>query len=81
VVPTPPPPTSITLGLCDAPPSIRMQVPVRYADYNFLGIPPGQKLSCPAPSSGKHVVGVDFAKASVSKNLEALGTMTLYVDD
>jgi hypothetical protein len=58
-----------------------MQVPVRYADYNFLGIPPGQKLSCPAPSSGKHVVGVDFAKASVSKNLEALGTMTLYVDD
>lgn len=49
--------------------------------YNFLGIPPEQKLSCPAPTSGKHFFGVDFAKASVSKNLEALGTMTLYVDD
>ena len=49
--------------------------------YNFLGIEPEQKLGCSAPTSGKHVVGVDFAKASVSKNLEALGTMTLYVDD
>ena len=49
--------------------------------YNFLGIPPEQKLSCPAPTSGKHVVGVDFAKSSVSEKLEVLGTMTLYVDD
>jgi len=49
--------------------------------YNFLGIEPEQKLSCPAPPSGKHVVGVDFAKASVSEQLEVLGTMTLYVDD
>ena len=49
--------------------------------YNFIGIPPEQKLSCPAPTSGKHVVGVDFAKSSVSEKLEVLGTMTLYVDD
>jgi arylsulfatase len=49
--------------------------------YNFIGIPPEQKLSCPAPTSGKHVVGVDFAKSSVSEKLEVLGTMSLYVDD
>jgi arylsulfatase len=48
--------------------------------YNFLGIPPEQKLSCPAPRSGKHIVGVDFAKKSISKLNEALGTMTLHVD-
>ena len=48
--------------------------------YNFLGIPPEQKLSCPAPKSGKHIVGVEFAKKSISKLNEALGTMTLHVD-
>jgi hypothetical protein len=30
---------------------------------------------------GKHIVGVEFKKKSVSKNLETLGTMTLYVDE
>jgi len=49
--------------------------------YNFLGIAPEQKLACPAPASGKHVVGVEFKKKSVSKKLETLGTMTLYVDE
>ena len=49
--------------------------------YNFLGIAPEQKLSSPAAVSGKHVVGVDFAKSSISENLEVLGTMTLYIDD
>jgi arylsulfatase len=49
--------------------------------YNFLGIPPEQRLVCDAPALGKHVVGVEFKKESVSKNLEALGTMTLHVDD
>jgi arylsulfatase A-like enzyme len=49
--------------------------------YNFLGIPPEQKLTCPAPTSGKHVVGVDFKKKSISKKNETLGTMTLYVDE
>jgi arylsulfatase len=49
--------------------------------YNFLGIPPEQTLSCPAPTSGKHVVGVAFEKESVGENYEALGKMTLYVND
>ncbi|WP_256462145.1 sulfatase-like hydrolase/transferase [Mycolicibacterium sp. YH-1] len=49
--------------------------------YNFLGIAPEQKLSCPLPDPGRHVVGVDFAKKSISDRLEALGAMTLYVDD
>ncbi len=49
--------------------------------YNFLGIPPEQKVSCPAPKSGKHIVGVDFKKQSMGENNEVLGRMTLYVDD
>jgi arylsulfatase len=49
--------------------------------YNFLGIPPEQKLGCPAPKSGKHVVGVEFKKKSMGENNETLGEMTLYVDD
>ena len=48
--------------------------------YNFLGIPPEQVLSCPAPKSGKHIVGVEFRKKSTSKLLETLGTMALHVD-
>lgn len=49
--------------------------------YNFLGMPPEQKLTCDAPTSGKHIVGVEFAKERISYRLEALGKMTLYVDD
>jgi arylsulfatase len=49
--------------------------------YNFLGIPPEQQLTTEAPRSGKHIVGVEFAKQSISQNLEALGEMRLYVDD
>lgn len=49
--------------------------------YNFLGMKPEQKLTCPAPASGRHVVGVEFKKTSMSKKNEVLGTMTLYVDD
>jgi arylsulfatase len=49
--------------------------------YNFLGIPPEQKLAGPAPASGRHIVGVEFKKTSVSQTLETIGTMTLYVDD
>ena len=49
--------------------------------YNFLGIPPEQKLSVDAPGSGKHIVGVEFTKQSVTKQLETLGKMKLYVDD
>ena len=49
--------------------------------YNFLGIPPEQTLTADAPPPGRHIVGVEFKKKSVSKNLETLGTMTLYADD
>src|SRR6185436_8571869 len=49
--------------------------------YNFLGIPPEQKLSSPAPTSGRHVVGVEFKKTSIGTNHETIGAMTLYVDD
>lgn len=48
--------------------------------YNFLGIPPEQKLSCNAPKKGKHIVGVEFTKESIGKNLEAMGQMKLFVD-
>lgn len=49
--------------------------------YNFLGIPPEQRLTCDAPKPGKHIVGVEFIKDSIGKNNEALGKMTLYVDE
>jgi arylsulfatase len=49
--------------------------------YNFLGIPPEQQLRCPAPRSGKHLVGVEFAKAGHGQYAEAQGKMTLYIDD
>jgi arylsulfatase len=48
--------------------------------YNFLGIPPEQRLTCPAPALRKHVVTVEFAKESMGKHLETLGKMTLSVD-
>jgi arylsulfatase len=49
--------------------------------YNFLGIPPEQRLVTDAPKLGKHVVGVEFIKENIGKNHEALGKMTLYVDE
>jgi arylsulfatase len=53
---------------------------VTYA-YNFLGIPPEQRLSAPVPTSGRHVVGVEFVKESVGQYREFHGTATLYIDD
>jgi arylsulfatase A-like enzyme len=49
--------------------------------YNFLGVPPEQRLSTDAPKVGTHIVGVEFTKESVSKNLECLGKIGLHVDD
>jgi arylsulfatase len=49
--------------------------------YNFLGIPPEQRLSCDAPKLGKQIVGVEFIKDKIGKNHEALGKMTLYVGE
>ena len=50
-------------------------------EYNFLGLPPEQRLVAPAPITGRHVVGVEFAKKSVTGNHETLGKATLYVDE
>lgn len=49
--------------------------------YNFLGIPPEQRLVCAAPVPGRHVVGVEFIKERVSDLGETFGQLTLYVDD
>lgn len=49
--------------------------------YNFLGVPPEQRLAAAAPAPGKHVVGVEFAKEKQGERGESLGTMKLYVDD
>jgi arylsulfatase len=49
--------------------------------YNFLGIPPEQRLICDAPKLGKHIIGVEFIKDKIGQNHEALGKMTLYVDE
>jgi arylsulfatase A-like enzyme len=48
---------------------------------NFLGIPPEQRVSAPAPTSGRHIVGIDFKKEQMGEHHEALGTLTLYIDD
>ena len=49
--------------------------------YNFLGVPPEVRVAGPAPTSGWHIVGVDFAKESMDERHVAHGTLTLYVDD
>jgi arylsulfatase len=49
--------------------------------YNFLGIPPEQRLSCAAPALGKQLVGVEFVKQGHGEHGEAQGQMRLYVGD
>jgi arylsulfatase len=49
--------------------------------YNFLGIPPEQKLVSAAPVSGTHIVGVEFAKEGHGEHLEGIGKGRLYIDD
>jgi arylsulfatase len=49
--------------------------------YNFLGIPPEQRLICAAPKLGKHIVGVEFIKDKIGPHNEAIGKMTMYVDE
>jgi arylsulfatase A-like enzyme len=49
--------------------------------HNFLGIPPEQKVSGKAPTSGIHVVGVEFTKESMGEYRESHGPLKLYVDD
>jgi arylsulfatase len=49
--------------------------------YNFLGIPPEQKIVADAPTAGTHVVGVEFTKERAGDNHEPIGTLKLHVDD
>jgi arylsulfatase len=49
--------------------------------YNFLGIPPEDKISAAAPSSGKHVIGVEFTKEGMGPYREGVGPLKLYIDD
>jgi arylsulfatase len=49
--------------------------------YNFLGIPPLQKLGAKAPTSGRHVLGFEFIKNGQGEHGESLGTGKLYVDE
>ena len=46
-----------------------------------LGIQPEQRLSVAAPKSGRHIVGVEFVKETLNKDLEAVGQMSLYLND
>jgi hypothetical protein len=49
--------------------------------YNFLGIPPEQRLVADAPTSGRHIVGVEFTKERQGEHHEPIGTMRLHIDD
>jgi arylsulfatase len=48
---------------------------------NFLGIPPEQKVVADAPTSGTHVVGVEFTKERMGERHESYGPLKIYVDD
>jgi arylsulfatase len=48
---------------------------------NFLGIKPEQTLTADAPSSGRHIVGVEFTKAKAGPNREPIGPARLHIDD
>lgn len=49
--------------------------------YNFLGIPPEQRLECALPANGTHIVGVDFDRQGHGDHGEMLGRMRLHVGD
>jgi arylsulfatase len=53
---------------------------ITYA-YNFLGIPPEDRIQAPAPTSGKHIIGVEFTKEKVGEYREGIGPLKLFVDD
>jgi arylsulfatase len=52
-----------------------------YYIFNFLGIPPEDRLSAPAPVSGKHIVGVEFTKERLGDHYETIGTAKLHIDE
>jgi hypothetical protein len=49
--------------------------------YNFLGIPPEQKIVTDAPTSGTHIVGVEFTKEGMGEHHEPHGSLKLHIDD
>jgi hypothetical protein len=51
------------------------------AVLDFLGIPPEQTIVADTPTSGTHIVGVDFTKGELGKHHEPHGSLKLYVDD
>jgi len=53
---------------------------VTYA-YNFLGIPPEDRLSAAVPTSGRHIIGVEFTKERMGEHREGIGPAKLYIDD
>jgi arylsulfatase len=48
--------------------------------YNFLGVPPEQRIVADAPTSGTHIVDVEFTKERVGDYHEPHGPLKLYVD-
>ena len=53
---------------------------ITYA-YNFLGIPPEDRIQAPAPTSGKHIIGVEFTKERMGEYREGIGPLKLFIDD
>jgi arylsulfatase len=50
--------------------------------YNFLGIRPEQQLVSSGPlTTGKHTVGLAFAREKAGPTGESMGTAKLYIDD
>jgi hypothetical protein len=49
--------------------------------YNFLGIPPEVRISAPVPTSGSHIIGVEFTKERMGEHHESYGPLKLYVDE
>jgi hypothetical protein len=49
--------------------------------YNFIGIPPETLISAPAPSTGVHIVGVEFTKERIGEHRESHGPLKLHIDE
>ena len=49
--------------------------------YNFIGIPPEQRVSALFPRAGRHIVGVELTKQRVGERRESHGPLKLYLDD
>jgi hypothetical protein len=49
--------------------------------YNFLGLPPEQRVIGDAPRSGRHIVGVEFTKERLGEHHESYGPLKLHLDE